>query len=78
MLGWTTGIKLFQLFACHLKDSVLDDWTDQVQGINQTVLNFDEQLALFIEPYFSDLAYSNQKDYLMRCKKPRSLSVRMV
>jgi len=43
-LHWTTGPKLFQKFRSQLSGVPLEVWLDAIDGMNQTMVNFDAAL----------------------------------
>jgi len=73
-MQWTTGVKLFQRFRIQLMTVHLETWLIQVNGVNQTVANFDANLEEFKAQLLRGYKYHNQMDFLRTMKKPPEMS----
>ena len=73
-LHWTTGPKLFQKFRSQLSGVPLEVWLDAIDGLNQTVANFDAALITFKNNSLAGYNYNDQMDYIRSIRKPREVS----
>jgi hypothetical protein len=70
-MQWTTGPRLFQRFHMHLEGTHLTTWEDQINGLAETVANFDAQFIAFKGTLLQGYKYLDQMDYLRTVKKTK-------
>ena len=68
-MQWNTGPKLFQRFIMHLEGVHLTTWEAQIDGVNETVVNFNAQFTDFKRGLLEGYKYLDQMDYLKELKK---------
>ena len=70
-MEWNTGPRHYQRFGLHLTGSHLTNWEAQIDGADETVDEFDEQLGAFKLTLLQGYKYGDQMDALREMKKPR-------
>jgi hypothetical protein len=68
---WIAGPRLFQRFALHLNGTHLINWQIQIDGVDESPDDFDEQLAAFKISLLEGYKYGDQIDALREMKKTR-------
>ena len=63
-LNYSSGPKLYTNFRLCLNNSLRRIWDKQVQGVNQTVNSFDNQVLLFVANFLPPNALSIQQQSL--------------
>ena len=73
-LSWTTGPKLFAKFSSHLDGYPMAVWELAADGVNHTVINFDNTLRTFKADLLAGYHYVDQIDFLRALKKPTNMT----
>ena len=70
IMGWTTGPRLFLKFPMHLEDDHELQCNDAIDGVNETVANFETAVNALSKQRFQPDNYHVHKKYLLAICKP--------